>query len=99
MLGLQTNLSVDIIFGSGQRTSFENMKFDRQFEKKTYLDFDQYFRTELSKQLKTWPACDQSDSAKNQKYQGLEYQGTRATRKKQEKKEKGSFTSSHILQR
>ena len=97
MLGLQTNLSVDIIFGSGERTSFENMKFDRKFEKKTYLDFDQSFRTKLSKQPKTWPACAHSDSAKNQKYQGLEYQGTRATRKKQEKEEKGSFTSSHIL--
>ena len=97
MLGLQTNLSVDIIFGSGQRTSFEDMRFDRKFEKKSCLDFDQYFRTELSKQPKTWPACVQLDYAKNQKYQGLEYQGTRATRKKQEKGEEGSFTSSHIL--
>ena len=70
------------------------MRFDRKFEKKSCLDFDQYFRTELSKQPKTWPACVQLDSAKNQ---GLEYQGTRATRKKQEKGEEGSFTSSHIL--
>ena len=97
MLGLQTNLSVDIIFGSGQRTSFEDMRFDRKFEKKSCLDSDQYFRTELSKQPKTWHACVQLDSAENQKYQGLEYQSTRATRKKQEKEEEGSFTSSHIL--
>ena len=51
----------------------------------------------MSKQPKTWLGCVQLDSAKNQKYQGLEYQGTRATRKKQEKEEEGSFTSSHIL--